>query len=908
MFDTNLRFGNMVVKNLKINYNLRGIRTELSAQLREILINYSDVDNTINDAYEQIIQCKAEGNAKQFFDFNLVLYNLTKVESEFEREKLRDSVNLYVGKIKLICLVKFVNELVNFMEPIINPLPTLTEQVKDQAYEVMKSAYQEQEISGKKIFLNIHVASPQVIIPQNSSSLSGFLIDLGNLNIKNSYKNEPVIDNALMSTSLIDEISLSLENMEVKRILYQKNSVDFYKIKEQVVHPISLISKIRRTVKNFEPQRLPDMKIFAQINNMDCTISLKSAKLIFAILNENLNEGIQREKPKKDTTEAEINTIFDEVDEGTAETNSQALEQKETPSKAKSTKKNERIDRINLKIQLELSKIKVVIVEIRKKPTGALIKEEAASLKDQKGISSSPSFDKSIGHPLFASKFTNFGLLEIEDILLDFSSNENTSWKANLKLRALNVNDLRPDSNLAVKEMFIPTCKEKFFIEMIYSSDPVEFEKLEFALDHIRINLCLPYILKLYQFAMEAINTSPAPNQAANTTYNTTIVSSNSNKPAEIISTEQNTFKQASSKSRKSIFPTNQNGNPDAEIAINKGVTKVSEINKKLSVLGRVNLPDVVLFAEPEKFNSKVLNMNAVLQISFESEKGATSLEINLLEMGIRLGEFNNSKRQGIPFLSPCSAFVTMKQSAPNVLARYSASIDSLYFNMTATLYEVVMGVINTINKTGTESVYKESEIKKQLEESEPFVHYDIDSRAYLLAKTNNSTEKESVDANLSPEQIKMELQDELKEKKRLLEILDLTIVGAYITFCEESGIDLQPLAIIKLELNGRVSNWTKDLHTKASLSIEASYYNDHLSTWEPLIENVKQTEDIYRPWVLSLWFAIDVGGVLQPPIDNQGIVTVQFPVVDLDYSMSNYIFFFFCIEIIKKFCIYKFN
>jgi hypothetical protein len=68
-----------------------------------------------------------------------------------------------------------------------------------------------------------------------------------------------------------------------------------------------------------------------------------------------------------------------------------------------------------------------------------------------------------------------------------------------------------------------------------------------------------------------------------------------------------------------------------------------------------------------------------------------------------------------------------------------------------------------------------------------------------------------------------------------------------FITFCEEGSFDLQPLAILKLELNGRVSNWTKNLHTKAALTLEASYYNDRLSNWEPLIENIMQKEDEYR-------------------------------------------------------------
>ena len=71
----------------------------------------------------------------------------------------------------------------------------------------------------------------------------------------------------------------------------------------------------------------------------------------------------------------------------------------------------------------------------------------------------------------------------------------------------------------------------------------------------------------------------------------------------------------------------------------------------------------------------------------------------------------------------------------------------------------------------------------------------------------------------------------------------------------------------------------------KATLSLEASYYNDRLSNWEPLVENCMQQEDVYRPWLLTVWFAMEPGGILQPPLDQKGIPSMDFPIQDLDYS-----------------------
>jgi hypothetical protein len=230
-----------------------------------------------------------------------------------------------------------------------------------------------------------------------------------------------------------------------------------------------------------------------------------------------------------------------------------------------------------------------------------------------------------------------------------------------------------------------------------------------------------------------------------------------------------------------------------------------------------------------------------------------------------------------------------MTQNNPKSPALYKTSIDSLYFNMTPTLYETVMGVINTINLSGTEKIKEETTKKKLLEDSEPFIKYQVE-----INKKNEGDEMSDYEAKNDDNLSAVDDQDErnnsntssiIGSAQAVLESLDLEINEAYITFCEETGVDLQPLAIVKLELNGRVSNWTKNLHTKADLSLEASYYNDRLSNWEPLIENVMQNEDNYRPWLLNVWFALEPGCILQPPVENERIDLIDFPVKELDYS-----------------------
>ena len=375
--------------------------------------------------------------------------------------------------------------------------------------------------------------------------------------------------------------------------------------------------------------------------------------------------------------------------------------------------------------------------------------------------------------------------------------------------------------------MFISS-KEQDFLKISYRFEPPGNAHLDFFLDNLKINLCLPYVLRIYNFAMDAIN-----------------VSNKNETKIDKKDTNQTNFDQPA-----------------------------VESDLSLNVNGQISLKEVVLFAQPEKLNSQILVMEAEILLKFNSINSASNLEIDLTNLSLRLGE-HNLKRQGIPFLTPCTAKVTMQQNDPKKPARYNAQIDSLFFNMTQTLYEVVMGVVTSINQTGTEQVNKIAQEEQMFEITEPFLKRPIDPTSFeIKVKTSNETENRSTVIDYFKNQL-----------VKVSEILDLKVGQAFITFCEEASLSLQPLAIFKIQLEGQVVNWSKNLHTKASLTLEASYYNDILSNWEPLIEHNMQQENNYRPWILSIWFALEPGSIVQPSIEVKGVPTIEFPVKDLDYS-----------------------
>lgn len=147
----------------------------------------------------------------------------------------------------------------------------------------------------------------------------------------------------------------------------------------------------------------------------------------------------------------------------------------------------------------------------------------------------------------------------------------------------------------------MPISKENYLIEVIYRMNAEQNAKLEFIVDHLKINLCLPYILKLYQMSMDAMatNNKDKPQEAEKQP-----------KPTPKLNVVDSISKANKIKQRPTL-KVDGLASPASQTAVNP-LFENEEIVKQptLNVEGKINIPEVVLFAQPEKLNSKILIMN----------------------------------------------------------------------------------------------------------------------------------------------------------------------------------------------------------------------------------------------------------------------------------------------------------
>lgn len=264
------------------------------------------------------------------------------------------------------------------------------------------------------------------------------------------------------------------------------------------MQPVNLSGELKRTVTNADRENIPDLDIQVQLNDLECSISQKSLKLLFAILNENLNEGSTQSPQSGPLNAPPLRRNWDEdlrsltgsltkrlsIPLATSKHSARQISmppviREETESNnsdpdASHTHKHGPAtppvsDRVNIKLFVDLKRIKLIIVELTSNKEaaasgGPVEVNESVSGGALVDISDEADATTNLSSPIEkkeltirhinnnAYKIVDFSHLEIQDIDFDYVKRDDLSWLALFKMKEMRLNDIRPDSNLAVKE------------------------------------------------------------------------------------------------------------------------------------------------------------------------------------------------------------------------------------------------------------------------------------------------------------------------------------------------------------------------------------------------------------------------------------------------------------------------
>lgn len=142
----------------------------------------------------------------------LVLYNLEETV-DYNSDHMK--IDMKMGCAKIIFMNWFITSVLNFLDHFQTAQDRIKEASKAAAVAAKQSAVQAYE-QATRIKMNIRIKAPIIIIPVDSKSQNGIMIDLGKLKITNAINNLHVESD--YGPAVIDEMKIDLTDVKLSKV------------------------------------------------------------------------------------------------------------------------------------------------------------------------------------------------------------------------------------------------------------------------------------------------------------------------------------------------------------------------------------------------------------------------------------------------------------------------------------------------------------------------------------------------------------------------------------------------------------------------------------------------------------------------------------------------------------------
>nr|XP_034335213.1 vacuolar protein sorting-associated protein 13A isoform X3 [Crassostrea gigas] len=364
----------------------------------------------------------------------------------------------------------------------------------------------------------------------------------------------------------------------------------------------------------------------------------------------------------------------------------------------------------------------------------------------------------------------------------------------NLSLQTLSLDDTRP-SSVIINKRIIDCVRETIneqeeellpLISVIYKEKTDGNQEADIRMEKITVNIHIPYLQSLYQFFMQAL-------EKDNPTTPT---------PRDSTSTEGGDVIDS----------------PPPE----------PQPTGVFTLYGTIKQPEFILHGSAGVTDDRILVLGADIEFnmrndSLEQKLGAKVKELKMYSsrMGIR-----TTSKQWV--IEPCQ--VEMERRVSNNHAHHQVLLSDLEVYVSPQVIHLCYDVSKML--TSEEDLQEEDKDKKEKITL---------TNLWSIHKTSAKKWIEKID----PEKPT----NPLVQRRAPSETLVATLEKINIYFRIRNLDHHVDLLHLFCSVDTTIQDWSRQLHMKADVELKASYFNERLSVWEPLIEPVCETVGVYRPW-----------------------------------------------------------
>ncbi|XP_076592336.1 intermembrane lipid transfer protein VPS13C isoform X4 [Chaetodon auriga] len=278
------------VQGIDASVLVQAKETEVFARLRDIVV--TDVDpKTIHRKAVSIV-------GEEVFSFKLSLFpGATEGEGYSDTSKVDGKVTMRLGCIQIVYLHKFLmSMLASFSfqyasadEMFIDNFQTAKEALSAataQAAEKAASSVRGFAQKSIRLFMDIKLKAPLIIIPQSSTSHDAMVVDLGLITVGNSFSLLPAEGFSL--PAVVEKMDVKLTQLKLSRTTLKRDSSQ---PDIEILQPINLELHITRNLAASWFTKIPGVQVQGLLRSLTMSLGEEDLGVLMKILVENIGEG-----------------------------------------------------------------------------------------------------------------------------------------------------------------------------------------------------------------------------------------------------------------------------------------------------------------------------------------------------------------------------------------------------------------------------------------------------------------------------------------------------------------------------------------------------------------------------------------------------------------------------------------
>ncbi|KAM8974085.1 intermembrane lipid transfer protein VPS13C isoform 2-T2 [Pelodytes ibericus] len=344
------------IQGMDASVAVQSRQTEVFARLRDIVVL---------DVHPKTIHRKAVFiMGEEVFSFHMSLYSgATDGVAYTDMSTVDGKMSLKVGCIQIVYLHKFLMSLLNFLnkfQAAKEALSSATAQAAEMAASSMKDFAQK----SFRLYMDVDLKAPVIIIPQSSISTNAIIADLGLIKVQNTFSLVPGVDCPL--PPVIDNMEIQLTKLQLSRTILQSGSPQ---PELQILQPVNLLVSVQRNLAATWYSQIPALQISGKLKPMQIAVSQDDLTILMSVLFENLAEkpSLPREAP---TTEAVPNEAVERVKKQTLE----MMQLKDTQTNSTETESEQGVEdensAVTLKFDFRFESLSIVLYNNDKDKVG----------------------------------------------------------------------------------------------------------------------------------------------------------------------------------------------------------------------------------------------------------------------------------------------------------------------------------------------------------------------------------------------------------------------------------------------------------------------------------------------------------------------------------------------------------